>query len=96
MSPSFVRTYGRLVTSGMAISNYRVSERGQMALPSEARRRWDIADGGTVEIADLGNALIIVPAGRDGLQGILSQAITEAGGYTALVDQVVSDEPDLS
>ena len=34
-----------------------------MALPTETLRRWNIADGGTVEVADLGAALIIVPAG---------------------------------
>jgi AbrB family looped-hinge helix DNA binding protein len=46
------------------VTNYRVSERGQMALPAEARRRWNLTEGGEVEIADLGAALVIVPAGR--------------------------------
>jgi len=80
----------------MAISDYRVSERGQMALPAEARRRWDIADGGTVEVADLGDALVIVPAGRGGLRAILGSAIDEAGGYTSLVDDVRRQDPDLA
>ncbi|MGK2957521.1 MAG: AbrB/MazE/SpoVT family DNA-binding domain-containing protein [Acidimicrobiales bacterium] len=80
----------------MSISEFRVSDRGQMALPAEARRRWDLTDGGTVEVADLGNALVIVPAGRGGLRALLRTAIDEAGGYAHLA-QIVSDvEPDLS
>lgn len=80
----------------MTISNYKVSERGQMALPADARRRWKIADGGTVEVADLGSAVLVVPAGNGGLRGMLSNAIAEAGGYEALADQVIADEPDLA
>jgi len=80
----------------MAISDYRVSERGQMALPAEARRRWDIADGGTVEVADLGDALVIVPAGRGGLRSILGNAVDEAGGYRSLADDVRQQDPDLA
>jgi hypothetical protein len=30
----------------MNIAVFRVSDRGQMALPAEARRRWDLSDGG--------------------------------------------------
>ena len=80
----------------MATSHYKVSERGQMALPAEARRRWGIAEGGTVEVADLGSALIILPAGSGGLRGMLGDAIAEAGGYVSLAAKVVADEPDLS
>ena len=80
----------------MTIAQFRVSERGQMALPAEARRRWDLAHGGTVEIADLGDALVIVPSGRGGLRALLSAAISEAGGYTDLVRIVAKDEPELA
>ena len=79
----------------MTISTFRVSERGQMALPAEARRRWNLSDGGSVEIVDLGSALVIVPADRGGLRGLLAAAIDEAGGYAALAAKVVHDEPDL-
>ena len=65
----------------MTVSESRVSERGQMALPADARRRWGLADGGTVEVADLGDALVIVPAGRGGLRGLVRAAMAEAGGY---------------
>ena len=78
------------------MTSYRVSDRGQMALPAEARRRWDMADGGSVEIADLGNALVIVPAGRGGLRAIVAEAINDAGGYDKLAAAVSEDEPDLA
>ena len=67
-----------------------------MALPAEARRRWNLTEGGSVEVADLGDALLIVPAGRGGLRALLHDAIEEAGGYAKLVAQVASDDPDLA
>ena len=48
-----------------------------MALPAETRRRWNITDGGPVEIADLGDAVLVVPADGDGLRGLLAQAASE-------------------
>jgi AbrB family looped-hinge helix DNA binding protein len=80
----------------MNIAEFRVSDRGQMALPAEARRRWNLGEGGSVEVADLGDALLIVPAGRGGLRGLLRNAISEAGGYAQLAAQVAADEPELS
>jgi len=80
----------------MTVRNYRVSERGQMALPAETRRRWDLVDGGTIEVADLGDALVIVPAGRGGLRSVVSAAIDDAGGYEALAEKAASDDPDLT
>lgn len=80
----------------MTVTSYRVSDRGQMALPAEARRRWNLTGGGAVEIADLGDALIIVPAGRGGLRGLLRAAIDDAGGYTTLVARATEEDPDLA
>jgi AbrB family looped-hinge helix DNA binding protein len=80
----------------MAISEFKVSNRGQMALPAEARRRWNLDKGGTVEIADLGDALLVVPAGRGGLRALLRTAIEEAGGYAKLAKAVAADESDLT
>lgn len=67
-----------------------------MALPAEARRRWNLTEGGAVEVADLGHALVIVPAGRGGLRGLVGDAIDEAGGYASLASGVAQDEPDLA
>jgi AbrB family looped-hinge helix DNA binding protein len=80
----------------MTVDSYRVSERGQMALPAEARRRWNLTAGGAVEIADLGEALVIVPAGRGGLRGLVRAAIDDAGGYATLAARVAEDEPELA
>lgn len=80
----------------MTVTDYRVSERGQMALPAEARRRWQLSQGGSVEIADLGTALVIVPAGRGGLRSLLRSAIGDAGGYENLAADVASEEPELA
>lgn len=80
----------------MTVVSYRVSDRGQMALPAEARRRWNLTEGGAVEVADLGDALIIVPAGRGGLRGLLRAAIDEAGGYASLATRVAEEDPDLA
>jgi AbrB family looped-hinge helix DNA binding protein len=80
----------------MSISEFRVSERGQMAVPAAARRRWDLLEGGQVEIADLGDALLVVPAGRGGLRARLREAVEEAGGYPELARAAAADEPDLA
>jgi len=80
----------------MTVTNYRVSDRGQMALPAETRRRWNLLEGGAVEVADLGPALLIVPAGRGGLRSLLRDAIQEAGGYEALANRVADDDPELT
>lgn len=79
----------------MAISEFKVSSRGQMALPAEARRRWNLDKGGPVEIADLGGSLLIVPASRGGLRALLRAAIDDAGGYAKLAKAAAEDEPDL-
>jgi AbrB family looped-hinge helix DNA binding protein len=79
----------------MVIAEFKVSDRGQMALPAEARRRWNLDKGGTVEIADLGNSLLIVPAGRGGLRALLRAAIDDAGGYARLATAAATEEPDL-
>jgi len=64
-----------------------------MALPAAARRRWNLNEGGTVEVADLGDALLIV---RGGLRAMLRDAIDEAGGYLKLAAQAAAEEPDLA
>lgn len=78
------------------MATYRVSERGQMALPAETRRRWNLTDGGDVEIADLGAALVIVPAGRGGLRSLVGEAVRDAGGYAELAARVAADDPELA
>jgi hypothetical protein len=66
-----------------------------MSLPAETRRRWNLIDGGAVDVADLGSALVIVPSGSEGLRAIVRSAIDDAGGYEALAAAVADEEPDL-
>jgi AbrB family looped-hinge helix DNA binding protein len=79
----------------MGIAQFKVSGRGQMALPAEARRRWNLDKGGTVEIADLGDSLLIVPASQGGIRALLRAAIDDAGGYAKLAKAVAAHESDL-
>lgn len=55
----------------------RVSSRGQMSLPSSARRRWGLDTGGEVGYLDLGDTIIIVPGGIAGARRDLLDAVTE-------------------
>lgn len=80
----------------MSIAEFKVSGRGQMALPAEVRRRWNLDEGGSVEVADLGDSLLIVPAGRRGLRALLRAAIEDTGGYAKLAKAGAVDEPDLA
>ena len=52
--------------------------------------------GGSVEVADLGDALLIVPSGRGGFRTMLRDAIDEAGGYFELARQVAAADADLA
>jgi AbrB family looped-hinge helix DNA binding protein len=80
----------------MSAMLYTVSERGQMALPAAVRRRWGLADGGQVEVLDLGGTVLIAPAGDGGFRAMLRTAISEAGGYDELVARVIDAEPELA
>jgi bifunctional DNA-binding transcriptional regulator/antitoxin component of YhaV-PrlF toxin-antitoxin module len=55
---------------------YKVSSVGQITLPAVARQSWGIEHGGTVEVANLGFAVIVVPE----------------RGAAALLDQWLSPE----
>jgi len=79
----------------MEVGILKVSERGQIALPAEARRRWHLSSGGAVEVVDLGPAILIVPAGSGGLRPMLREAIEEAGGCATLAAKVANEEPEL-
>lgn len=67
-----------------------------MALPAATRRRWELEMGGSVEVADLGVALLIVPAARGGMRGLVGDAIEHAGGYAALAGAASASDPDLA
>lgn len=55
----------------------RVSQRGQMSLPAVARHRWGLDGGGVIAFVDLGDAVVLVPGGIDGLRSRFLAAITD-------------------
>ena len=46
------------------VRQYLVSSSGQMSLPAAARHRWDLDDGGPVDVVDLGFAVLTLPRGE--------------------------------
>jgi bifunctional DNA-binding transcriptional regulator/antitoxin component of YhaV-PrlF toxin-antitoxin module len=61
-----------------ATGDLRVSARGQMSLPSSARHRWGLDEGGDVGYLDLGDAMVIVPGGSARVRRELLAAVTDA------------------
>jgi hypothetical protein len=59
-----------------ATGDLRVSARGQMSLPSSARHRWGLDEGGDVGYLDLGDAMVIVPGGTAKIRRELVDAVT--------------------
>jgi len=52
------------MAAGPAVKRYVVSASGQMSLPAEVRHRWQLDDGGPVEVVDLGFGVLTVPLGQ--------------------------------
>lgn len=48
----------------MAVQRYVVSSSGQLSLPADVRRRWDLVDGGPVDVIDLGFGVLTIPHGE--------------------------------
>lgn len=71
----------------------RVSSRGQMSLPAEARRRWSIEDGGEVGYLDLGDAVLLVPGGVDRVRRELLEGVTASDWADA---RAGFGDPDLA
>ncbi len=78
------------------MTSINVSRQGKLTLPSDALRRWNLTDGGAVQMTDLGFALLLTPVGHPELKRRLADAVDRAGGYAALVDSVLDDESGLS
>lgn len=71
---------------------YRVSSRGQFSLPAATRHRWGIADGGQIEIFDLGDCAVMLPVGASSARRSLASALT-AKRYAEHVRGI--EDPDL-
>lgn len=48
-----------------------------MSLPSSARHRWGLDDGGDVGYLDLGDAIVIVPSGTAKLRRALLDSVSD-------------------
>lgn len=53
----------------------RITERGQMSLPAQARHRWGLHGGGEVGWIDLGDAVLLVPGGVPAARAALLEAL---------------------
>ena len=80
------------VKESSRVQEYRVSSSGQMSLPAAARRRWNLGDGGPVDVVDLGYGVLTMPRGdgRRLLDDLLSRE-----EHAAFV-RSLADDPDLA
>lgn len=75
-----------------AVREYLVSSSGQISLPAAARHRWDLDDGGPVDVLDLGFGVLTVPVGEGRrLFGDLLSRDEHAAFVASL-----GDDPDLA
>lgn len=74
----------------MSIETYRVSTSGQMSLPAAVRHRWDLDNGGVVDVVDLGFGVLTVPAGR--ASQLLNDLLPADAHYAAVQAE---EDPDL-
>jgi hypothetical protein len=74
------------------VREYLVSRSGQVSLPAAARHRWELDDGGPVDMLDLGFGVLAVPKGegRRLLDDLLS-----ADQHARFVAELAND-PDLA
>jgi bifunctional DNA-binding transcriptional regulator/antitoxin component of YhaV-PrlF toxin-antitoxin module len=76
----------------MSVQEYRVSSSGQVSLPAAARHRWNLENGGPVDMIDLGFGVLTVPKG--GAQDLLDQLVPR-DVHAAFVASL-ADDPDLA
>jgi hypothetical protein len=74
------------------IREYVVSSSGQMSLPAPVRHRWNLDDGGPVDVIDLGFGVLTLPKGhgRRLLGDLLSR--DEHAAYV----RSLANDPDLA
>ncbi len=75
----------------MRTETFRVSTSGQMSLPAVVRHRWNLDEGGQVDVIDLGFGVLTVPSGAG--QHLLDQILPAEQHYAAVA---ADDDPDLA
>lgn len=76
----------------MGVQEYLVSTSGQMSLPAGVRHRWDLDEGGPVDVIDLGFGVLTVPKGQGRR---LFDELVSRDEHAAFV-RSLEDDPDLS
>ena len=74
------------------VRQYLVSSSGQMSLPAAARHRWNLDDGGPVDVVDLGFCVLTVPRGEG--RRLLGDLVSREQ-HAAFV-QSLADDPELA
>jgi bifunctional DNA-binding transcriptional regulator/antitoxin component of YhaV-PrlF toxin-antitoxin module len=74
------------------VQEYVVSSSGQMSLPAGARHRWNLDEGGPVDVLDLGFGVLTVPRGEG--RRLLSDLLSR-DEHAAFV-RSLADNPDLA
>ena len=77
---------------GMSVQEYLVSTSGQMSLPAGARHRWNLDDGGPVDVIDLGFGVLTVPKGQG--RRLLDELVSR--DEHADFVRSLEDDPDLA
>ena len=72
-------------------AEFLVSKNGQMSVPAQVRHRWGLDEGGRVTVIDLGDAVVLLPAGAR--QELLRDALS-GEEHGAFVENL--DDPDLA
>lgn len=74
------------------VRQYLVSSSGQMSLPAAARHRWDLDDGGPVDVIDLGFAVLTLPRGEG--RRLLNDLVSRDDHATFV--RSLDDDPELA
>ena len=80
------------MSSAATVSEHVVSVSGPVSLPAAARHRWDLDDGGPVDVLDLGFGVLTVPVGHG--RRLLGDLLSR-NEHAAFV-RSLSDDPDLA
>jgi bifunctional DNA-binding transcriptional regulator/antitoxin component of YhaV-PrlF toxin-antitoxin module len=62
------------------VGRARVTGRGQLSLPAQARHRWGLDQGGELGWVDLGDMLVLVPGGVERVRAALLDEL-DAGDW---------------
>ncbi len=76
----------------MSVQEYLVSASGQMSLPAAVRHRWNLDNGGPVDVIDLGFGVLTVPKGVG--RTLLDDLVTR--DQHAEFVRSLDDDPDLA